>query len=133
MEPISIGKHCRVSFIAAIGCAKIEWLGMPTSDEFRLGCNAVLNILKENGLSKVLVDNSAATLFTVADQRWLNEDWLPRAERLGYRYSATVLGNTDAFVKFAAQSIASKRDNSKFISKFFKTVDDAVEWLSSVN
>lgn len=132
MEPLSIGKHCRVSFIPTIGCAKIEWLGMPTSDEFRLGCNTVLNILKENGLTKVLVDNSAATLFTVADQRWLNEDWLPRAEQAGYRYSATVLGNTDAFVKFAAQSIASKRDSSRFVSKFFKSVDDAVTWLSSV-
>ncbi len=132
MEPVSIGKHCKVSYLPQTGCAKIEWLGMPTSDEFRLGCNTVLDILKDKGLTKVLVDNSAATLFTVADQRWLNEDWLPRAEKQGYRFSATILGDTDAFVKFAAQSIASKRDSLRFTSKFFKTEGDALAWLSNV-
>jgi hypothetical protein len=132
MEPIEIGKHCQVSYCPDYKCVIIEWLDMPSSDEFRKGCDTALELLREKGLQKFLVNNSKAKLFSVSDQRWLNDDWLPRAEKAGYRYSATVLGDSDAFVKFAAHSIANKRDQSKFISKFFKTTQEALEWLSTL-
>lgn len=127
-----IGKHCRVKFLSEVGCVNIEWIDMPSSDEFRSGCNAALELMREKGVHKFLVDNSKAKLFSIKDQRWLNEEWLPCAEKAGYRYSATVLGQSDAFVKFAAHSIAGKRDTSKFSSKFFMTEADAIEWLKTV-
>ena len=111
----------------------IEWLGLPTSEEFRQGCNMVIDLLKVNGFSKVLVNNSGATLFSISDQHWLNVEWLPKAEKAGYRYSATVLGDSDVFVKFAVQSIARKRDQSKFVSKSFKSTQEASDWLGSVS
>jgi len=132
MNSIEIGKHCKISFMPDVPCIYVQWIDLPPSDEFRKGCNTVLDMLKARGLSKVIVDNSKARLFSVSDQHWLNEDWLPRAEKAGYRYSATVLGDSDAFVKYAAQSIANKRDQSKFVSKFFKTTDEAAQWLKSL-
>ena len=132
METLDIGKHCRVTFLSEVGCVKIEWIDMPTSDEFRNGCNVALELMSEKGVHKFLVDNSKAKLFSIRDQQWLNEEWLPRAEKAGYRYSATFLGQSDAFVKFAVQNIAGKRDSSKFSSKFFVTQAEAVEWLKTV-
>lgn len=131
MDIIEVGKHYRVSYLNDIKCAMIQWTGMPSSDEFMRGCNTALEVMQKNGVSKILVDNSSATLFTIKDQQWLNNEWLPRAEKVGYRYSATVLGDSDAFVKFAAKNIASKRDQNKFEGKFFKTVNEAKEWLNT--
>lgn len=129
MDTINIGNNCKVSYLADFGCVKIQWIGSPNSKEFREGCDTALRIMYEKGSSKLLVDNTEARLFSVSDQKWLNDVWLPRAEMAGYTYSATVLGNSDAFVKFAAHNIASKRDQSKFVSKFFITIDEACSWL----
>lgn len=132
MGPIEIGKHCKVTYLDDVECVYVQWFDLPLSDVFRKGSDTVIELLKVNGSSKVLVDNSKAKLFSVTDQKWLNEDWLPRSEKAGYKYSATILGETDAFVKFAAQSIANKRDQSKFVSKFFKSSNEAMDWLRSV-
>lgn len=132
MEPIEIGKNCKVSYINDAGCVYIQWFDLPPSEVFRKGCDTALEMMQANGSSKVLVDNSKAKLFSVVDQHWLNENWLPRAEKAGYKYSATVLGDGDAFVKYAAHGIAKKRDQAKFVSQFFKTVDEAINWLKEV-
>jgi hypothetical protein len=132
MEAYEIGKSCKVSFLEEIPCVLVEWFELPPSSEFRKGCDTALEVLIAKKVSKILVDNSHAKLFAMKDQQWLNENWLPRAEAAGYHYSATVLGDSDAFVKFAAQSIAQKRDQSKFKSKFFKTKDEAITWLKSL-
>lgn len=132
MEKIEIGNHCRIEYISEIPCIAIQWFGMPPSDEFQKGCDMVIQLMQEKGVSKVLTDNSSAKLFSTKDQQWLNQNWLPRAEKAGYRYSATVLGDSDAFVKYAVQSIASKRDQTKFQSRFFKTRDDAISWLKNL-
>ena len=132
MGPIEIGKHCKVSYMIDAGCVYVQWFDLPPSDVFRKGCNTALEMMQVNKSSKVLVDNSKAKLFSVADQHWLNEDWLPRAEKVGYKYSATVLGDTDAFVKYAAHGIANKRHQSNFVSQFFKTVEEAKLWLKNL-
>lgn len=132
MGPIEIGKHCKVTYLDDIECVYVQWFDLPPSNVFRKGCDTVIELLQVNRSSKVLVDNSQAKLFSVNDQKWLNDDWLPRAEKAGYKYSATILGDTDAFVKFAAQSIANKRDQSKFVSQFFKTVEEAKLWLKNL-
>lgn len=132
MSKVEIGKHCSLTVLPEIPCVEIQWMGMPSSEEFRKGCDTAIELMQKNGISKVLTDNSQAQLFKVDDQKWLNDNWLPRAELAGYKVSATILGDSDAFVKFAAQSIASKRDHSKFLNKFFKTRDEALEWLKSL-
>lgn len=132
MEKIMIGKCCKVGYLPEAHCVEIEWSDMPPSEDFRKGCNTVLELLQKHKTSKVLVDNTHVKLFKVADQQWLNQEWLPRAEKAGYRISATVIGDTDAFVKFAAKNIAEKRDHSKFVSQFFKTKNEAINWLKSI-
>ncbi len=132
MDYIEIGKHCKVAYLPDVPCIEIHWEGMPTSEEFQKGCNTVIELMVSKGVCKVLTDNSKAKLFAISDQHWLNQNWLPRAEKAGYRCSATIIGDSDAFVKFAAQSIASKRDQSKFTNKFFKSREEAISWLKTI-
>ncbi|MDY0280793.1 MAG: hypothetical protein RBR35_09565 [Salinivirgaceae bacterium] len=132
MERVEIGQCCIVSYLPEVATIQVEWCNMPSTDVFQKGCNAVLDMLIEKKVSKVLVDNTKAKIFAMKDQQWLNNNWLPRAEKAGYRYSATVLGDSDAFVKFATQSIANKRDKTKFINRSFKSKSEALVWLKSL-
>jgi len=66
-----------VSFIQDIPCIYIQWFGLPSSDEFKQGCNSALNLLIEHNASKILTDNSKAKVFSKTDLLWLNDEWLP--------------------------------------------------------
>jgi hypothetical protein len=121
--------YCNVWYDSEIEAAVIEWIGAPKSNKFREACMLVIDVLKEHNSHKVLTDNSKAVIFGRSDQIWLNEVWLPQAEKVGYRISATVIKD-DPFVKFAVNNIVKERGD-KFINKRFLSHDEAKEWLKT--
>jgi hypothetical protein len=132
MEKITIGKHCQISVINEVPCIHIQWFGLPLSEEFREGCNRVLELMKTHGISKILTDNTQANVFSTKDQHWLNDEWLPRAEKQGYKASATLIDKSHAFANFAARNIAKKRDASKFANRIFESKEEAILWLKTI-
>ena len=132
MEKVFDSKACKVSLLANIPCVYIQWFGSPTSAEFQMGCDTALEWIIKCKYSKILTDNSQAKIFKVVDQHWLNDNWLPRAEKAGYKTSAVILGDTEAFVKFAVDNIVRHRDNSKFKTRYFRNRDEAEKWLKEV-
>lgn len=131
MEAIEVGKHCEITVNDGIPCIKVKWKGLPPSDEFRKGCNIVLEFMRKHNITKVLTDNTEAKVFAVEDQKWLNEEWLPRAQAIGYSCSAVLLPN-DPFITFAVKNIVAKRDPKKFKSKFFTDEREALNWLKQI-
>ncbi len=127
---IAVGNHCDIEVLHDIPCIKISWKAHPPSNEFRQACEKVLELMDEFRIDKLLTDNSEAKLFNVEDQEWLNAEWLPRAEKLGYRGSAVIMPR-DPFVKFAVNSIAFKRDR-KFFIRIFSNEKEALNWLKSI-
>ena len=132
MEAIVDSKYYKINFIKEVPCINIQWFGLPPTEEFQKGCNAVLDLIVSKKVSKVLTDNRYAKVFSVADRRWLNEEWLVRAEKAGYRSSAVVYSDSETFIRYAVDSIVQERDSSKFISKHFQDFDQAVEWLKTL-
>ncbi len=131
MENIKVCNHCTILIIKEVPCLKIKWVGLPPSDEFRSACNLALDLMKEHSIVKILTDNTEAKVFSVEDQKWLNEEWLPKAQEIGCRCSA-VLTNDDPFITFAVKNIMAKRDPRKFTSRFFKNENEALEWLKKI-
>ncbi|WP_462280348.1 hypothetical protein [Salinivirga cyanobacteriivorans] len=124
--------YCHVAFDDDAQAVVIEWFGAPKSEEFRNACMRVIDALKDHNTSKVLTDNSRAVIFKREDQQWLNEVWLPEAEKAGYRASATVI-KKDPFVRFAVDNIVKGRDKDKFLNKRFESRDEALNWLKSLS
>ena len=122
--------YCKIWYEQEIKSAAIKWFGSPKSEKFREACMLVIDVLKNHNSHKVLTDNSNAVIFSRTDQRWLNEEWLPLAEKAGYRVSATVIKD-DPFVKFAVSNIVKERDK-KFTTKSFSSQQEAKEWLKSL-
>ena len=52
MEPIVIGKHCTVTLIEEVPCIMIKWNGLPPGEEFKRGCNTVLDLMQKHKIIK---------------------------------------------------------------------------------
>lgn len=122
---------CSIEHIPETDYLIIRWRGFPKSEEFRDACNMALNYMIDLNIKKLLTDNREVKVFGVADQKWLNEDWFPRALALGYYASATLI-NDDVFVKSAISKIISKRKNTNVVNKSFCNESEALKWLESV-
>src|SRR6056297_71251 len=125
-------EYCHIAFDEDVQTVIIEWFDAPKSENFRRACMIVIDALKEHNISSVLTDNSRAVIFKREDQLWLNEVWLPQAEKAGYRVSATVI-KKDPFVRFAVDNIVKGRDQRKFQNERFESREEALDWLKSLN
>lgn len=121
--------HCTIEFLEDCNAINIKWFGAPPSDEFRRACNRALEVMQEHNTGRFLTDNRKAKVFRVDDQKWLNEDWLPRATAAGYSTSAVLVSDKEIFTKFAARRIARERDKTKYHTAYFMDEEEARVWL----
>ena len=123
--------HCKIRFLDKVNAVHIKWLGFPASDEFKEACNRALDLMIEKKTSKFLTDNYEAVIFSRSDQIWLNEDWLVRAKKAGYRVSAVILNPNQGFTKLVVENIVDGR-GEEFLVKTFQDESLAVSWLLSI-
>lgn len=131
MDALYSAKHCKIVFDESTDYLQIKWSGFPKSEGFREACTKLIVMMKELVIKKLLTDNSKAAVFAVSDQKWLNNTWLPEAEKVGY-YCSAVVCNNDIFINAAIRNITNKRDSSKFIHKQFEDLNSAKNWLNTV-
>ena len=124
-------EFCKIYYNSEFQHINIQWQGFPRSYEFRDACYKVIDFMTEYKTGKLLTDNRNAKVFSVEDQKWLNNEWLPQAIKAGYYCSATLI-NDDVFVKTAIKNITKRRDNDTLKTKIFTDEDEAVSWLLSV-
>ena len=122
--------YCKIFYNSKDNYLNVQWYGFPRSTDFRYACMKVLDFIKEYNTGKLLTDNRNAKVFSVDDQKWLNNEWLPLALEAGYYCSATLI-NDDVFVKNAITNITNKRDKKSVKTNMFTDEDEAINWLSS--
>ena len=91
----------------------------------------MLNTLIKNNSYKVLADIKDMTIIGKEDQEWLDEDFLPRAIKFGFKAIA-ILRPDYYFNKVAVESISYKVDKEKLIINFFDNIELAREWLNKI-
>jgi hypothetical protein len=111
-----------------INSVVMEWNGYATSKQFKEGTELMLNTLIKNNTYKVLADIKEMTLIGMEDQKWLEDDFLPRAINFGFK-SVAIIKPDYYFNKVAVESVSYKIDQSKLLINFFDNVTEAREWL----
>jgi hypothetical protein len=106
----------------------MQWQGYATSNEFREGTELMLNTLISNRSSTVLADITRMVLISQEDQRWLENNFLPRAMRFGFKKIALIRPNS-YFNKVAVETITGKIDRDKLSYEIFDSIEDATAWL----
>ena len=110
----------------------VEWKAWANSSEYRAAHEAILEAIRENRASRNLIDALQGRVVTDADQKWLIDDWIPRAVAAGRRWTAIVMP-TSPLGRTISENIDKGPRPSLTKVQYFETVAEAAAWLSSVN
>jgi hypothetical protein len=125
-------QYVSVRWIAGGRWVHVEWKAWANSAEYREAHEAILAALRENRATKNLIDATHERVVTDDDQRWLIDNWIPRAVAAGRRCTAVVMPKR-ALGKTITESIdKAPRTNASKV-EYFATFDEAAAWLSTVN
>ena len=127
MEPAAHG--CTVSYDEDVPCVVMTWTAYRPGPAFRAANEAVLARIVEERATRILGDIEAVTITEAADQRWLAEDWLPRAATAGLRHAALV---TPAFdLEHAPVRLVGESLPPQVQLEYFDDVEAARAWLKA--
>ncbi|WP_338761636.1 hypothetical protein WAF17_15890 [Bernardetia sp. ABR2-2B] len=122
--------YCQVYYIPEKGYIHTDWKGFCPSKIFREASNSIITAIEETGTGRVLFDAVNTKSAAPEDQKWLFEDWMPRAIAAGYKRYAYILPN-DVFGKFTSSSVLQKMEvvNPHVEGATSNDTETALEWL----
>lgn len=121
---------CAVSFDAETPCIVMHWRGYATKAQFRAGNERVLEAIRTHRSDRLLGDIVDFVLIGAEDQRWLNDNWIPRAIEAGLRRVALVQPSF-YFNRVAVESVMEKLDPAKLDVGYFSELAAARSWLGA--
>lgn len=124
-------KTYNIYFDKEIDSVVMEWYGYATSKQFKEGTELMLNTLIKNNCSKVLADIKDMKIIGMEDQQWINEVFLPRATKFGFKAIA-IVRPASYFNNVAVESISYKVDKDKLTINFFDNIEGAKTWLAGI-
>jgi hypothetical protein len=135
-DGLSLLKNIRDNPICALGvdetvpCVTVEWKRYSTSTQLRFVHEHILHVLKSHRIKAVLGDDTALPTIHSEDQRWIVEDWLPRAQAAGLRAAASKQPRA-YFGKLAVSAVQAIAPAGVELRSFEK-IEDARGWLQSL-
>jgi hypothetical protein len=110
----------------------VEWKAWANSSEYRAAHEAILLAIRENRASRNLIDALQGRVVTDDDQKWLIDNWIPRAGAAGRRWTAVVMPKS-ALGRTISENIDKRPRPNLTKVEYFQTVEEAEAWLLSVN
>lgn len=121
---------CAVEVDQTVPCVTVVWKRYSTSTQLRFVHEYILRVLKSHRMKAVLGDDTALPTIHAEDQRWLIEDWLPRAHAAGLEAAASKRPHA-YFGKLAISAVHTAAPAGVKL-RSFETIEDARDWLRSV-
>ncbi|HZF51667.1 MAG TPA: hypothetical protein VE093_23595 [Polyangiaceae bacterium] len=104
----------------------IRFRGFAEGEILHRPCDAVIDLLISRRSSRLISDSREMKAMTQEDQRWIDEDWRPRARIAGLRLSAVVVPKS-VVAQLSLTAIAKKLDDLQY--GYFSELDEARKWL----
>ncbi len=120
---------CSLSYDETIGCVTVVWRKYATSAQLRFVHEAIIQMLSQYRAGKILGDDSELPIVHAEDQRWITEDWLPRAKEAGLKIAAAKI-SFSFFGKLSIGSIQARLAKEIKI-KTFPNLHQARTWLET--
>jgi hypothetical protein len=118
---------CSVSIDDSVPCIQIVWKRYATSTQLRFVHESLIQMLKEHGVVKILGDDTALPTIHADDQRWIVENWMPRAKAAGLLAAASKRP-TAYFGKLAVEAVQSVAPAGLHMASF-EDIVAARDWL----
>jgi hypothetical protein len=87
----------------------------------------ILRMLVQYRACKILGEDSDLSIIHAEDQRWIAEDWLPRARAAGLKAAASTASMT--FFGRASIGAIQARLGQEIMSESFRSIHAARNWL----
>ncbi len=112
------------------GFLRAHWTTQPrTLADTQALFNSMGTALHQRGWGRILVNQSNMLPFSAAEQRWVSQEWLPRAvQECGYRYGAVVV-STDIYARLATSFITTSVGGLPLRYRSFDQEAEALAWL----
>jgi hypothetical protein len=121
---------CCVSYDESIPGIFVEWRSYANSTQLRFIHERVLELIEQHHASKILGDVSRLPTVHADDQKWIVENWMPRAKAAGLRAAAAK--RPKAYFGRLAVSMLYTAMSADVAARSFKRLDDARRWLETV-
>lgn len=120
-EFFKITYHKNINTIAS------AWITAPSSVEFRLGMENLIQAILYFKTGKLISDTTYMGAILPEDQEWAAIDWYARASKAGFSHNAIIVP-PDIFTELSVEAILEKVEKG-MIRSFFNNEDAAVEWI----
>ncbi|WP_123535371.1 hypothetical protein [Halosimplex salinum] len=105
------------------------WDAFAAGQEFRDGCNELLDVIRWNGKSKLLVDTSGIQAHDEADKEWLQEEWIPETIETGIEYSVSVTGDS-VISEMEMEEFVDQAQDLDYTYVLAGDMGEAREWIA---
>lgn len=118
---------CSFTHDEDLSCIKVVWRKYATSAQLRFLHEALLQVMEGTGAQSLLGDDRELPIVHAEDQRWIIEEWLPRAQALGLKRVAAIPSHS-FFGRLSIGSIQLILAKNVVV-KQFQNVPLAADWL----
>lgn len=118
---------CSLSYDETIRCVTIVWRRYATSAQFRFIHEAIIDMLVQHQADKILGDDTDLPVVHAEDQKWIVDDWTPRAKAAGLKAIATNV-SLSFFGRLTIGNIQASMAR-KVVIKAFPNIHLARNWL----
>ncbi len=109
----------------------LKWKGYATSEQFREGLNAALELVKEHDIQHWLGNLKMMQAILSSDEEWSTQVWYPLIAETHIRKMAIVT-SLDFFNNSTVKRIVTKSESvTNFETRYFVDITEAVTWLTS--
>ncbi len=107
---------------------RLEWKSYVEGEQAYEGLEAGLALLQRKRTNRWVADVRLLGPVRQVDQKWVNEDWFPRAIAGGLRYLAHVSPKS-AIARMSVKQIMSKVNEIDIVNHFFDDLEQARTWI----
>lgn len=119
-----------VSWDESTQAVTVVWKGFVTLDKVRTGLEKALELYQAKGKGKWLADTTQILPFGKEAERWMNEDWFPRAIKAGVKKMALLIPKS-SLGKMSLESLMGKVPGTDLTTAYFDNQEAAKKWLIS--
>jgi len=121
---------CSIFLDGNVRCITVAWKRYATSTQFRYVHESLILLLSKYQVSKILSEDTALPTIHLEDQRWIIDDWLPRAAAAGLGAVASKRP-VAYFARLAVENIRAAV-SGRITMRCFDELDAARQWLEAL-
>jgi hypothetical protein len=121
---------CSIFLDGNVRCITVVWKRYATSTQFRYVHESLIALLSKYQVGKILYEGTALPTIHLEDQRWIIDDWMPRAAAAGLGAVASKRPIA-YFARIAVENIRAEMSGSVTM-RCFDELDAARQWLESL-